>query len=411
MPKHIEDIIIPLKRKTIRDIPIPSNRKKSEHFATAPSEERKIKHHSKKKLWVASGVVLLLLIFGALAVFDGATLAYVPKSANLSFKGDVYTARRTGENLSYSIVKLSKDKEKSVPASGTEEVKRKASGTIVVYNSASAPQKLIENTRFQTSEGKVYRIKDAVIVPANGFMEALAYADEAGDSYNVGLSDFTLPGLAGTSKFKDVYGRSKTPMAGGFIGKEAVVKNEDKAKATSELEAALREELLAEAKAQVPDGFSMFPNLVAVNFETLPSTALSGANAVIKVKGDFAGMMFKKSDLSNQLANSKIKIASGELVDIMPLESLEVSFAGNAPKDLISMNEINLSVTGDTTAVWRTNETALKTDLAGRSKRDIPAILNNYPAVVSATATVRPFWKNSFPLNSAKITIKKNAPK
>jgi hypothetical protein len=56
--------------------------------------------------------------------------------------------------------------------------------------------------------------------------------------------------------------------------------------------------------------------------------------------------------------------------------------------------------------VWPTDEVALKSDLIGKHKRDIPAILNNYPTVTSATATIWPFWKSSFPTDSTRISIK-----
>ena len=116
--------------------------------------------------------------------------------------------------------------------------------------------------------------------------------------------------------------------------------------------------------------------------------------------------MFKKGDLSNYLAIDKIVRALGESVDIIELDSLNLAFVGTLPIDLLS-NEIKFSVTGEAVAVWRTDEVALKADLIGKHKRDIPSILNNYPTVLSATATIRPFWKKSFPSDSVDISIRK----
>ena len=126
MPKNIEDIIVPERRKSIRDIPIPEGRKKNDRYATPPimkeyslprterdnlntiQEDRKFSTttiaRKRKGTWLAIGATLLILVFTVLAIFDGATLAYVPKSAAISFDNDVYTAAKSGEGeLLYNL--------------------------------------------------------------------------------------------------------------------------------------------------------------------------------------------------------------------------------------------------------------------------------------------------------------------
>lgn len=411
MPKNIEDVIVPEKRRSIRDIPIPENRRRRE-AAAAPFVPReysfpeggKAFRSSKKRLWIAIGTAALILIFAVLFFFDGATLSYVPRSAALSFDNDVYRASKAENGLTYSVVKLSKEISRDVPASGTEEVNRKSSGRIVVYNKTSQSQKLRATTRFETPEGKIYQVENAITVPP-GSLEVLVYAEKPGSEYNIGLSDFTLPGLKGTSLFSSVYARSRTLMTGGFVGRESIIKSEDKLKAESEIQESLRNELFSEAKAQVPAGFIILPSLSSVTFESLPASASSGDNATVTLRGDFAGAMFKESELSTHLAGSKIDLSPGEAVDIVSLESLRISFATEAPRDLVSSGEITFAVSGQAMALWHTDEVALKRDLAGKHKRDISSIFNNYPTIVSATATVKPFWRKAFPSDSLKITI------
>ena len=88
-----------------------------------------------------------------------------------------------------------------------------------------------------------------------------------------GLSDFTLPGRAGTPRFSTIYARSKTGMSGGFVGVEKTVSESDEAQAKSQLEAALRSELISDSIAQVPEDFVLIPALSTVTFEILPQTA------------------------------------------------------------------------------------------------------------------------------------------
>ena len=432
MPRNIEDIIVPERRRSIRDIPIPEGRRNNNghNFNIPPTENKsptslhpappivnEVKR-SRKGVWMAVGVAILVLIFALLAIFNGATLAYIPKSQAISFDSDSYTARKAGDGgLLFSVVKLSLDKGLEVSASGEEKIETKASGTIIIYNTSTKKQRLRATTRFETPDGKIYQVQDLITIPGKsmiggveklGSLEVRVYAEHPGEEFNIGLSDFTLPGLKGTSLSSSVYARSKTEMSGGFVGVEKVVKNEDKTRVKAQLEAALKEELISEAKAQVPEDFILLPSLSSVTFEDLPQTdSLSKDSVTVNMRANLFGVMFKRSDLSNRLALDKITLASGELVDIVELDSLKFAFAGTLPTDLLILDEVKFSVTGGAVALWYTDEVALKADLIGKHKRDIPSVLNNYPTVLSATATIRPFWKSSFPEDGERIFIKK----
>ncbi|PIP55703.1 MAG: hypothetical protein CO183_02380 [Candidatus Zambryskibacteria bacterium CG_4_9_14_3_um_filter_42_9] len=438
MTKNIEDIIIPERKRSIRDIPIPERRKKQEspdhqflhkeNYPPEPQEDLNAYHQNnknnspfpQKRLWlIVTAVSTLVIIFALLLIFNGATLTYVPKSSAISFNEDVYTASKTSDKgLLYSIVKLSVDKGVEVPASGEVEVVRKASGVIIIYNNNNASQRLRATTRFETPDGKIYQIEDSIIVPGRsivggkeqpGTLEVRVLAENYGEDFNIGLSDFTLPGLQGTSLFSTIYARSKTEMTGGFVGTEKIASEQDRRQAKIELDALLREELISEARAQVPEDFIMFPSLSSVTFDDLPQTqSQSEDTTMINMRGNLSGLMFKRSDLSNQLSLNKITVNPGESVTIPELKSLELTFVGILSVDLLLPNEIEFTVTGDATAVWQTDEVALKADLIGKHKKDIPSILKNYPTVLSATVTIRPFWKSSFPRDGSRITIKKS---
>ena len=80
--------------------------------------------------------------------------------------------------LSFEIMRLSAEESDLVTATGISSSGQKAGGKITVYNNYSnAPQKLIINTRFQTSDGKIYRIREPIVIPGMGVKEATVYAD------------------------------------------------------------------------------------------------------------------------------------------------------------------------------------------------------------------------------------------
>ncbi len=437
MPKHIEDIIVPERKRSIRDIPIPEGRRRAEryeipsvsrenhsfnnsshdNFNLSPGEGNAVGKKSKNK-WMVAGISLLILIFAILSVFDGATLAYIPKSQAVSFDNNSYTAHQAGESeLLFSVIKLSGEKGLEISASGEKAVERKASGTIIIYNASVTDQKLRATTRFETPDGKIYQVPDTIVVPGKkiisgneklGTLEVVVYAEHLGKEFNIDLTDFTLPGLKGTPLFSLLYARSKTDMSGGFSGVEKMVKNEDEMRVRAQLEAILKEELISEAKAQVPEDFILLPSLSLVTFKNLPQTNSASENDVtMNMRADLSGVMFKRSDLSRRLARDRVTIAAGESFDIVEMDSLNFTFANGTPVAPLSSNEIKFSVKGEAVVVWRIDEVALKADLMGKSKRDIPSILNNYPTIVEATATIRPFWKSSFPKDSAGISLKK----
>ncbi len=435
MPKHIDNVIIPDRKRSIRNIPVPEARRRTEHFVgmngvrktaspaqpsvddsyTPPTRPRSPRSFSRKRTWGFAFGALLVLLFAILSMFGGATLAYEPRSAQVTFNKESFSALKSGDSgLLYSVIKLSGEKGASVTASGEQDVSRKASGTIVVYNNVSAEaQRLVENTRFESAEGKVYRIANAISIPGKkstgpGSLEVVVYADEPGASYNVGLTDFTVPGLRGTPRYETIYARSKTPMTGGLVGKERAVSAEALATAENSLRSTLSAELISKAEAEVPADFVLFPTLSSVDFESLPQTPGAEAGSVmINMKANFSGIMFKRTDLSAYLSLKKAPVNPGDPVLFESFDSLTLTFTDGTPADLLDLNKIDFKVSGSALLVWRVDEVALKSALVDKSKSELPQVLQNFPTVKSASATIRPFWKSGFPSEAGNITVKR----
>jgi hypothetical protein len=433
----MDDVVVPERRRSIRNIPIPERRASARPTVEGvkrsapprvsldaelppeppmpPARHIRPSGGSRRNRLYIGVAGALVVAFAVLSFFNGATLAYVPRTAPLSFTGETFSAYKSaGQGLLYSVVKLSGDKGVAVAATGEADVSRKASGTIVVYNSGAEAQPLVATTRFESTDGKIYRIDKAITVPGKkgttpGSVEAVVYADQPGAGYNIAPTDFTLPGLKGTPKFDAVYARSKTPMANGFVGKEKSVSSADLAAAKEKLQAELSAELLAKTQAEVPADFILFPALSSVTFEDLPQSQASGSQVLVNVGGTLFGIMFKKADLALALSLGKAARAASDPVEISDYEALQVSFASSSPTDLLNASKIDFKVMGNTMLVWKTDEVSLRADLAGRKKSELAQILKNYPTVSSATAAIRPFWKSSFPEDPTRIVLKKTS--
>ncbi len=448
-----QDVVPP--KKTIRDIPVPENRKtragngvtvpiRSQTEGTslpkfsggippAPSDMgggskppfwkgsffekfMNMPQFSRRGLFWGGGVflILILALFGAKYLFVHASVAVYPRSEQVSINAP-FTAKKeaaAGE-LKFEVMTLTKEGTKVVPATGEKTVETKASGVITIYNDySSATQRLIKNTRFETPEGLIYRIPDSVVVPGRktvnkqtipGSVEVTVFADQAGDSYNLGLKDFTIPGFKGDPRYKGFYARSKTAMTGGFSGVVKTASPEDLEKARVEVSQSLKDELLREANAQKPSNFVLFDKAIFLETRDL-SAPMSNE---VKYTATLYGVIFSRKDISKVIAEKYIRdfgLNGPEEVDVLELENL--TFTPN-PEEVRpwETGTISFILSGDATVSWLFDADSFKKDLASQPRERMQTVLDAYQSIDHAKATIRPFWRSSFPEDPDQISV------
>ena len=202
--------------------------------------------------------------------------------------------------LSFEIMRLSAEESGLVTATGISSSGQKAGGKITVYNNYSnAPQKLIINTRFQTSDGKIYRIREPIVIPGMGVKEATVYADQAGEEYNIGPADFTLPGLKGGARFEKVFAKSKSAMSGGSSGNARVVKKEDIDSVKASINDKIKNRLAEMFSTQKPESYLLFADAVKIEYLENPDNPkvgdLSSRSMMFKINGSAVGYLLKKT--------------------------------------------------------------------------------------------------------------------
>ena len=208
------------------------------------------------KLEVYAGVVLLALAVTAYLltyVFNSAVVSIIPRSVNIN-QNSLITLDNTQSPI-FEFYELSEKSSANINKSSSVDIKSKAKGQITVYNNYDEkPQKLVKNTRLQTSDGKVFRLDNAIVIPgksatAPGSVKAAVHADTYGEEYNIVSTQMSIPGFKGTTKYAGFYAKNDSNMTGGDMGKRYTVSNEDlkdvEAKLIPELESKLREKMLA----------------------------------------------------------------------------------------------------------------------------------------------------------------------
>jgi hypothetical protein len=309
---------------------------------------------------------------------------------------------------------ISRDAGVAVSASGEEIVAEKASGTIIVYNDySSADQRLIKNTRFETPEGLVYRINESIVVPGQkksgtsvvpGSIEVVVYADEAGEKYNGGLTDFTIPGFKGDPRFDHFYARSKTEMSGGFTGPRKVVSAEDRQRAKEKIEADLRTQLFNEASSQKPEGYELYEDGLFVVFEDLPNQE-DGGSVQVRAKGTLYGVLFEKDAFARFISQETLAGFDNEPVRLLDSNSITLTTVNKEEARPWEDDSFTFTLSGNAHIVWLFDQEHLKNDLVGKAKGAFETVLTGYPSIDEAEIVLRPFWRQTFPEKTSDIKV------
>lgn len=374
---------------------------------------------SRPLIWSIAVGALFLLLFSFSGLFAVAVVKITPEQAHSIIDGE-FTAKKEAApgELSYEVMILAGSADTEVIATEERTIERKASGQVVIYNAYSpAPQRLITNTRFADSDGKIYRIKDSVIVSGTtqngnetipGSVEATVYADEPGEKYNIGLVDFTIPGFKGDPRYDKFYARSKTDMKGGFSGTMKFPSDIEIASARESLKEKVRQQLIADASAQLPSGFVLYDDGAFVLFDdaVLPETA-DGNTVDITERGTLHAVIFDKKSLARFIAGKSLASFEGDAVDIPNMEKLEFRIIGKEnvrPLD----GTLQVAFSGDVNVVWTLDEEILKQNLVGVAKGDFQKAISGFPHIARAEASLRPFWKRNFPDDTDRIRVEQS---
>ena len=398
-------------RKIIKDIFL---RDKTERPLVEELEmEKTKKSRFLFKLIISFLILILLGAFGYVALNRVSTAAIniSPYKETLAIDSRLRArANAAADGLPFEIAQLSAEESGLVTATGISSGGQKASGKITVYNNyGSAPQKLIANTRFQTSDGKVYRIKGAISVPGMGVLEATVYADQAGEEYNIGPSDFTLPGLKGGPRFEKVFAKSKTTMSGGASGNARVVKKEDIDSIRTAVNEKLKNRLTETLSKQKPEGYVLFAGAVKIEYAENPENPKVGDSAgrsmAFKTKGSATGYLFKKDVLAKALADDN----SGDLKKAPKNEPVAVDNVESLDFSLISADSNNKEITvrlkGNADFVWTVDTAKLLEEIINYKGKDYTSVFQNYPAIEKAAIVQSPKWWPRFPKDKSKIKI------
>ncbi len=374
-----------------------------------------------KSLVIALAIFAMVVGAGFIAslLMGGAEITVSPhvKTPNINANFDAYRTAVPDE-LTYEIMTLEAEGERQVTATGKEEVKSQARGTILIYNEHQTdPIRLVTNTRFESPEGLIFKVADSAVVPGYtigddgtrvpGVITAEVYADEVGEEYNINPSRFTVPGFKGYEEFDNVYAESVEAMTGGFSGQKFIIEETELQTAEQALRMELRNSLLERLPTELPAGFVQLDGAITFTYVTLPSVEFGDNLATIKEKALLRVPLFAEDTFAEYIATASVPGYEGEAVRISNPTDFEFTYSSPTTTNSdISVNDsLSFKLVGKPQIIWEYDEGKLKTDLLNANRTALPNILKAYPSIKKAEAVIRPFWKTKFPTSLNEIEL------
>ena len=281
----------------------------------------------------------------------------------------------------------------------------KTGGFIFIYNAYStAPQKLVVQTRFETKNGKIFRIQNPVIVPGAKMsgtqlipssIKVEVISDAAGEEYQIGPSYFTIPGFKGSSKYAGFYAESTEPMT--LVQNSSTLSSQEIEKTKKNLEDALVNEL----KNDTLNTFKDSDLKLIDGASTVKIDEFKVNSQIVSMKITWQAIFFKEKNFRALVDYS----VSNKYPDLKNFDFEDDITYPQATKSDFKKGEIFFTFELDKTNAFAVDLAGLKKELAGLDENGIRSIISNKNFINNATISLWPFWVKQAPGNPDKINI------
>ncbi|MFH1769598.1 MAG: hypothetical protein ABH833_02935 [Parcubacteria group bacterium] len=362
-------------------------------------------------------IAIVLLVAILYFTFHKATVIMSPRQQDLNFTLNLSASNGINE-IDYDFNKIpgqqfiiDKTVEGTFSVSGDQEVAQKARGTITVFNETTSEQRLVATTRFESSDGLIFRIPETVTVPAGtlvggeieaGTVTVTIFADKPGDNYNIEPGRFTIPGFEGTPRFDQFYATSQEAMSGGIIGLADTVTSEDYNGAEEELTQKLRDEITQEIQSTSAGLKTLDSMGITIS---KPETDVEIGEAIdaldMKISGTGKVIAFQEADV--------IKLIEQYVSDTGDLAVLADTLAltYTDPQISIEGDVLSFSVQVLGKAITNMDIEVIKNDILGMDEEEINGYFGSMEGVTSVRVVLSPKWLvHSIPDNPEDVEIR-----
>jgi len=315
-------------------------------------------------------------------------------------------AEKSQDSISGKLFTENAEVSESQDASSQREAAAKSSGTITIYNTNPQAQKLIATTRFESPEGKIFRIDKSVEIPSGsknnpGTIKAKVFADKAGQDYNIEPARFTVPGLKDSSRYTEIYAVSESPFTGGGVGLSKIVTEGDISIASSKSLNKLTSNLKDAINSKAEDLKIIGYNDINIESRSTSVDAEQVADSVVAVtKGSLSTIGFVEQDLMDLILSKLNKDSNTYAIKEGSMEIAYDDIAFN-----IADNKMSFKVKASGTAYSIIDRAKTIDDIAGMPENAIQTYFKSKKEVETVQIIFSPFWLRSIPSDKSKINL------
>lgn len=305
------------------------------------------------------------------------------------------------------ILELVMEKTRSFTVEEQESPADRYGGMMTIYNKKSEDQPLVRNTRFESSNGNIFRTQEGVTIPAGQSIESYVVADAVGEEYKELPGRFILPGFKNEYSRSRVYGELKEPMEKKNIT-SYIVSQEILNKAKNEMINDIQKDALFKLKELLVEGEKLEENSVTVEIMSSESNKNIGEESrefeyTLKMK--VVGVIFDHLELLN-LAKSFLNDQLGDNQELVQYneDSLEYNINNYEEEE----KNVTLDVKMSAEVIQSTNsEIFNKERLKSLTQEEIIDYFSEQPAIESIEVIFSPFWVKKAPemINHIDIII------
>lgn len=389
-----------------------------------PKRSKQVPDFSRFKKRLLLGLLLLLLIGGglwwALVVAPRAEVAIegLTRDVQADFDFQIDPGAEASDYqervLAGGLAQESRTLSSEFEPTGTDIVGERATGEVTIVNCETFSDNSItisSGTALTAANGMVYRASETTLVPGStsdgpgapcnedGREEVPVEADDIGEEYNIGPTDYTVDGYDSDDVFSD----GSTPMTGGEEEEVTVVSESDVQEARQSLLEEEREEVRTSLESEF-DGDGQFIVETSFNEEVTetvsePEIGEQTDSARLILETTYTLLAVERDDMEELLATVyREQAETDELLGLVESGLEEATIETQDGADAFNIEA--MGVLGPDI-----DEPKLKEQLVGMGYREAVDTIEDIPNVTNVVVDLWPFWVSEVPSNPDKIEI------
>ena len=363
------------------------------------------------KFIIATAVLLICIFY---FFFSKLTISVTPQSEliNDSFSfivGGNGTSteevdQATEKKVAGEIKEITVTAEKTYQTTGEEVVGEETiSGQVTIVNKYNKAQPLVVNTRLLAPDGKLFRIKESVNVPAGGEVNVDIYADKpSAESALSANTRFTIPGLWAGLQDR-IYAENKQDFS-----YQTEVKHSVQQKDLDFATKGILEVLALQAKNEIDNSD---PTSITISGDVPDSLVTTFDAKIGEEKAQFTIKASKKVAIIRFSKEAVAKMAEARLALLVPDDKQLSDFDGN--QITYNLEDYNVDSQVATVKAYFGSSMFLKADsslldkkkMVGLNRKQISQYLDSFPEIKSYELKFSPSFISSAPNLPDKIKV------